>query len=120
MWTIPIEITHDIIDFCQKLNCDWVGMVPVEYHAAYDYGNCHNSVHTHVSIYGGRSVIGWYIVSGFDTLQAVRHTVWQTPDNELIDIIPYKDKRTYCVFVRSKSQEKDYSISCCFSCDMLK
>lgn len=113
MWENPTEIDKEILDFSRKLDCDWVGAVLVDYEPAYDYDNCHNNVHIHCQLNGGIPIIGWYIIRGFDTLQAIRHTVW-CKNNKLIDITPYKDNRDYIIFSKSKSQIKNYSIPNCY------
>lgn len=113
MWSTPIEINDTILDFGRKLNCDWVGAILVNYESAYDYDNCHTNVDTHLNLYGGESTIGWYIIDGGITLQAIRHTVWNNND-ELIDVTPYKDNRDFVIFARSRIQNKDYSVPNCY------
>jgi hypothetical protein len=113
MWSTPTEISNDILDFSRSLNCDWVGAITVEYEPAYDYDNCHTNVDTHLKLYGGESIIGWYIINGDITLQAIRHTVWNK-DNKLVDVTPYKDNRDFIIFARSRVQNKDYSVPNCY------
>lgn len=113
MWKIPSEINDDIKEFARKLSCDFIQAIDVKYEAAYDYDNCHNNVDLHVELFGGKSVIGWYFITGFNTIQAIRHTVWDN-GNELVDITPFKDKRTYNIFAKSIENIKDYSISNCY------
>jgi hypothetical protein len=112
MWKIPTTLDDKIVGFARSLSCSWVGAVSVNSEPAYEYDNCHNNVAIHSQIYGGKPIIGWYIISGFDTLQAIRHTVWEY--NDLIDITPYKDNRSHIFFAKSKIQNKDYSISNCY------
>jgi hypothetical protein len=113
MWQIPSEIDADLKNLARKLLCDYIQAVNVKHESAYDYDNCHNNVETHVKLYGGQSIIGWYYVTGFDTIQAVRHTVWHNGE-ELVDVTPFKDKRNYNIFSRSKDQKKDYSTPNCY------
>lgn len=112
MWSTPTEINDTILDFSRNLNCGWVGAIPIEYESAYDYDNCHTNVDTHLKLYGGESIIGWYIIDGGVTLQAIRHTVWN--NNKLIDVTPYKDNRKFVIFARSRIQNKDYSVPNCY------
>jgi len=114
MWTIPTHVDSSIINMCRSLSCDWVGAVAVNSESAYDYNNCHNNVRIHCSVYGGIPVVGWYFLVGFNTIQAIRHTVWQTTDS-IIDITPYVDNRQFIIFGRSINQCNDYSISNCYS-----
>lgn len=113
MWSNPVELDQDIIDFGRRLDCDWIGAVLIEPDAAYEYDQCHNNVSIHTQIYGGTGCIGWYFVRGFGTLQAIRHTVWKNSDT-LIDVTPYRDGRDYIIFGSSRNQTKDYSISNCY------
>lgn len=113
MWEIPSKADDEICNLARKLSCNFIQAVRVEYESAYDYDNCHNNVKTHKSLYGGESVIGWYFVKGFGTIQAIRHTVWEI-DNKIIDITPVKDKRKYNLFARSTNQIEDYSIPNCY------
>jgi hypothetical protein len=113
MWIIPSKVDDEICNLAKKLSCDFIQAVRVDYEPAYDYNNCHNNVKIHKSLYGGDSVIGWYFVRGFNTIQAIRHTVWKI-DNKLVDITPVKDKRTYNLFARSTNQIEDYSIPNCY------
>lgn len=113
MWSIPGEINEDLKNFARELFCDYIQAVEVNYEAAYEYNNCHNNVEIHKQIYGGQSVIGWYFVEGFGTIQAIRHTVWNNSD-KLIDVTPFKDKRSYNIFATSRLQTKDYSIPNCY------
>lgn len=112
MWINPCKVSDKLFAFARNLDCDWLGAVDIIPDAAYDYDNCHNNVQTHVSIYGGKPVIGWYFVEGFDTVQAIRHTVWG--GEQLIDITPYKDKREHIIFARSADQCIDYRIPNCY------
>jgi hypothetical protein len=113
MWKIPSEINDDIKDFARKLSCDFIQAVNIKYEAAYDYDNCHNNVELHVELFGGKPIIGWYFIVGFNTIQAIRHTVWDN-GSQLVDITPFKDRRTYNIFAKSIENIKDYSISNCY------
>lgn len=113
MWETPTEIDNDLIQFSKHLNCDWIGAVSVISESAYNYDNCHNNVYIHTNLYGGQSIVGWYFLKGFKTIQAIRHTIWKN-SKQLIDVTPYKDNREFIMFGRSKNQTKDYSISNCY------
>ena len=113
MWEIPGKIDNNICNFARKLSCDYIRAVEVDYEPAYEYDNCHNNVKIHKSIYGGEAIIGWYFIKGFNTIQAIRHTVWKNK-NRIIDITPFRDKRKYNLFAKSIEQIEDYSISNCY------
>lgn len=112
MWKNPTSL-GGIIEIAKKLDCCWLGAVPVRPESAYDINNCHNNVITHTSIYGGEHAIGYYFVEGFNTVQAIRHSVWYT-GTRLLDITPYTDNRDYIIFGKSKKDDIDYSISNCY------
>jgi hypothetical protein len=109
MWTTPTNINDSILSFSKRLDCNWVGAILVEPEAEYDYDNCHNNVYTHTQLEGGSPVIGWYIIDGGVTLQAIRHTVWNN-GKMLVDVTPYKDNRDFIIFARSSIQNTDYSV----------
>ncbi len=113
MWTIPSIINNEICNYARDLSCNFIQAINVEYESAYDYNNCHNNVKNHKKLYGGESVIGWYFIQGFDTIQAIRHTVWKSKE-KIIDITPFKDKRIYNIFATSKNQIEDYSLPNCY------
>lgn len=52
--------------------------------------HCHLNVKEHVSIHGGKAVLGWQFRSYKDGLdyEAIRHSIWESPDGELVDITP--------------------------------
>lgn len=118
MWHQP-DINEELIDMARRLDCSWLGEVQVDPDLNYDYDNCHNNVLSHVTEYGGDRVIGYYFLSGFGTIQAIRHSVWHNYDS-LVDITPYRDSRQYIVFGISKNQEADYTISNCYSHSLAK
>ena len=113
MWEIPGKIDNNICNFARKLSCDYIRAVEVDYEPAYEYDNCHNNVKIHKSIYGGEAIIGWYFIKGFNTIQAIRHTVWKN-ENRIIDITPFPDKRKHNLFAKSIEQIEDYSIPNCY------
>ena len=100
----------------RKLGCVWVGAVEVDYRAVYEYNDCHNSVIDYVSIYGGRRRLGYYFVESPVTLQAIYHSVWESPEGKLIDVVPYKDGRTYnIVGLHKQEAQPNYQILNCYS-----
>jgi hypothetical protein len=112
MWKNPTSLTG-IVGIAKNLDCCWLGAVSVKPESAYDNNNCHNNVMTHVSIYGGEHAIGYYFIEGFDTVQAIRHSVWYTGER-LIDITPYTDNRDYIIFGKSRQNDLNYDISNCY------
>jgi hypothetical protein len=114
MWSQPVQVDNQLLDMSRQLDCDWVGAVHVQSHSAYDVNQCHTNIRIQTSLYGGETIIGYYFVMGFGTIQAIRHTVWLDPHGNLVDVTPYLDGREYIIFARSKSQELDYSIPNCF------
>mgnify|MGYP006413204605 CR=1 FL=1 len=115
MWCDPSSISSELMSFAKKLNCNHIMGVNVESDWTYDMHNCHNNTNTHVEIYGGNSVVGYYFLEGFNTIQAIRHSVWETVKDKLIDINPYPFYKKHIIFGISKIQNSDYSISNCYS-----
>ena len=113
MWTIPGTIDAALIEFSRGLNCTWIGAVKIQAESAYDFDDCHNNVAKHCEIYGGRAVKGWYYIAGFDTIQAIRHTVWHDNTN-LIDVTPCEDLRSYNMFAISADQTDLGNICNCY------
>lgn len=119
MWANPVSVSKKIVEMARKLDCCWIGAVQVDPAPGYDENNCHNNVLTHCAIYGGERVMGYYFVEGFNTIQAIRHSVWKNNDS-LLDITPYSDRREYVIFGASASNNADYSISNCYSHSLAK
>ena len=115
MWCDPSSISSELMSFAKKLNCNHIMGVNVESDWTYDMHNCHNNTNTHVEIYGGNSVVGYYFLEGFNTIQAIRHSVWETVKDKLIDINPHPFYKKHIIFGISKIQNSDYSISNCYS-----
>ena len=53
--------------------------------------NCHNNVDTIISVYGGKRMIGYNIGEKEGSMDLMCHSLWITPENELVDVTR-KDK----------------------------
>ena len=75
--------------------------------------NCHNNTLEYVEWYGGKRIIGYYLLEDKNTCEylAILHSVVHTFDNKLIDITPFADGRFYNMFCICKNQTLDYSLS---------
>lgn len=114
MWRSPTIVDDRMLDMATQLGCGWIGAVDVKSDSAYEYDDCHNNVIKHVNLYGGDHVVGYYLIEGFGTIQAIRHSVWHD-GHSLIDITPYRDGRDYIIFAKDKQQKnKTYKISNCY------
>lgn len=109
MWRPCETINQKILDMSAYLKSDRIARVPVEPDVGCTRFNCHNNVLRQVEIFGGRQVTGFYFVEGFDTVQAIKHSVWEI-DNKLIDITPFNDNRVFNVFAVDKVVNIDYSV----------
>lgn len=98
IWQAP-EIRM-VAGFAKALGCDWIGHVRVDPHASCDADQCHSNVNNFITSHGGSPVLGYYILESAWTYQAVLHSVWLSPDGELMDITPAADGRTANVFAR--------------------
>lgn len=55
----------------------------------YSLHECHSNVSKHVSMHGGKEIVGWVIWNNLNLfLEAEQHAVWENPQGQLIDITP--------------------------------
>ena len=60
--------------------------------------SCYKNVAKKVEECGGGSVYGWHIHQEEFIYEAEHHTVWQSPDGELIDITPNQKNKSEILF----------------------
>lgn len=61
---------------------------------------CHANVEKYQLLYGGYRIIGYYFIEDIQTskIYGIKHSIWLNTFNELIDITPFSDSRTYNIF----------------------
>lgn len=95
MWRLPEKNDEtSVIDFAKKLNCVSIKKIPTLVCSSYYKENdCHNNVLSYIDIHGGNRLCGYYfLVSDLD-IQAIYHSVWQSPSGQIYDITPFPDNR---------------------------
>jgi hypothetical protein len=113
IWSIPECET--CIDFAKNIGCDWIGEILVSPDASCDYDVCHNNVKNYILSHNGNSIKGYYFLESPWGLQAILHSVWQSPEGRLIDITPFKDNRNINIFGRLKSSDQIYKTNNIYS-----
>jgi hypothetical protein len=98
IWQIP-DIGL-VSAFAKSIGCDWIGHVKLYPDASCDVDMCHANVDRYILSHGGKRIIGYYMLESMWGYQAVLHSVWESPNLELIDITPFVDGRSINVFAR--------------------
>jgi len=64
---------------------------------------CHENVNLYVGMYGGNRIEGYYLVYDIsqNKMVGIRHSIWENSYGELIDITPFKDDRSWNLFIKS-------------------
>lgn len=102
IWTIPQY--QLVVDFARKIGSSWIGEILVRPDSSCEYDQCHINVDCYIFSHGGEKVSGYYYLESPWGFQAIYHSVWRSPNGELIDITPYRDDRKYNVFSQLKNQ----------------
>jgi len=97
----------------RELKCDWVGAVNVSEYPLGAVNDCHNNVLAYIDLLGGEQQLGYYFVKGFNTMQAIKHSVWKD-GNDLLDVTPYNDNREYIIFAKQRQTTEKYSVPNCY------
>lgn len=100
--SIGVIQVHSILDaFCCEINPQAKYIrVPVIPELEASNGNCSKNVLAKVAKSGGQLITGWDISWECDGLiEAEWHSVWQSPDGELVDITPRNDNQRESIFI---------------------
>lgn len=99
--TTPKCITNAILNLCHTLRpSEDPILVP-----AYPFDNmrinqCFHNVSSVVDIIGGRLITGWVIWQWDNILvEAEAHAIWESPDNQLIDVTPHISAEKQILFL---------------------
>ena len=95
-----------VTEFAKIIGCDWVGTVKVIPDLSCNENMCHDNVRRYILSHGGERVLGYYILDSIWGYQAITHSVWRSPTNELVDITPFSDLRSYNTFASLKDNTK--------------
>lgn len=100
--TTPIRVTDKIMELCSGIVSDVIPeYVPV---AAQEWclpNECFPNVERMVQEQGGQQINGWAIWQWANILvEAEAHSVWRSPEGELMDITPYVNGENEILFLR--------------------
>jgi hypothetical protein len=94
------KIAPFVLNFCKDISPENPVLIPLLPVPGKPQNECFNIVPEHISTYGGKQKIGWYILYWRRVLiEAVFHCVWESPDGELVDITPKVYKMKNIVFL---------------------
>jgi hypothetical protein len=68
-------------------------------------GNCFLNVQQKVKNDGGSIIYGWSVLNGDFLMEAERHAIWKSPNDELVDITPSTQNLDFTFFI---PQELNY------------
>lgn len=104
-------LSQRIIRVCQRLDCSWVGGIPVNPKPHCRVWDCHNNSLLYTTWYGGRRILGYYLLACEDSgrIGAILHSVVEKENQKMIDITPFDDNRVYNLFAVLKNQTPDYT-----------
>ena len=102
------KLDNNLISFAKSLDCVWLGAVPIITKPFCKEWNCHNNTIEYSEWYGGKRIIGYYILEDIDRYIAILHSIIMTFNNTFIDITPFSDGRTYNMFCVPRNQTPCY------------
>jgi len=83
------QISKFVLNFCKEVSSEKPVLVPLRPLHSYEINDCVNSVPEHIAKFGGEQILGWCIhIWKKVFIEAEFHSVWCSPDGELIDITP--------------------------------
>lgn len=99
--TTPAKVTDKIMELCEKVVPGAVPVyVPVEAAGWSRLHECFPNVQRMIREQGGRQVNGWAIWQWANIMVEVEaHSVWQSPEGELVDITPHDNEEKRILFL---------------------
>ena len=103
--TTPTRVTNKIMELCSGIVPDAVPeYVPVVAQVWSLPSECFPNVQKMVQEHGGQQINGWAIWQWANILvEAEAHSVWQSPEGELIDITLHDNEERQILFLRDDS-----------------
>ena len=89
------KLDNNLISFAKSLDCVWLGAVPIITKPFCKEWNCHNNTIEYSEWYGGKRIIGYYILEDIDRYIAILHSIIMTFNNTFIDITPFSETPCY-------------------------
>jgi hypothetical protein len=108
---IPPIDDKDLWEFLSKVDIKDYFNIKIDPKPLCKINDCHNNVIRYVEKYGGKRVIGLYILKDINDKNyvGITHSIWDSPKYGLIDITPTTHKYGYnlfCVFNENKLSYK--------------
>lgn len=102
--TTPPEITSKITALCNSIAPSKPQYIPVHPTANCKINDCFHNVDMVVQQNGGASVLGWTIWQRANVLiEAEAHSVWKSPQGNLVDITPHSHNEEQILFLEDHS-----------------
>lgn len=92
----------DVVSFCQVFNLTDLPVYLTYQDEGYGPDWCHVSAKHHAINNGGRRVHGWALWQFPTGVMGDFHSVWENPDQTLIDVTPPKFGENQTLFVRDR------------------
>ena len=93
-------ISQFILNFCKTISSEKPILIPLRPAVAKPVNECFTIVPKHILSYGGKQKIGWNILVWRKVLiEAEFHSVWESPEGEIIDISPKIYEADFVVFL---------------------
>jgi len=91
---------QQVINFCGSVSSLKPVYLPFT-NISPDYGSgwCHNNVLEQIRRAGGKRVNGWMIWDNGKFVEGEFHSVWESPDGQLVDLTPRADREAEILFL---------------------
>ncbi len=111
MGSTPNQLTDEIRDFCANITLtnhpEWVDVAPRDWCTQ---GECFYNVRNMVQANHGNALNGWCIWQHNNMfVEAEHHCVWESPENDLIDVTPKQDNEQAILFLPDQDADFDWS-----------
>jgi hypothetical protein len=103
IWNIPDIL--DIEPMISMIGAKKSYMVPIISCPWFSEYCCHANVDLQVEMHGGEKIQGYYVIELNGIFQLIGHSIWKSPEEEIMDVTPFGDKREL-LFVETNSLPK--------------
>lgn len=105
-------LSRSVRELCARVSpgADPVFLSYTDVGAGYRAGQCHVNVYHRVREHGGQRVNGWLVWESVMFSECEFHCVWQSPDGDLIDITPRRDREVTILFLPDPTTRLERSL----------
>lgn len=103
--TVPAPNEPLVITFLEKYSLHGTPVYVDYSDHGYAPNQCHLSAKHHAMVSGGRRVHGWALWQFGSQIDAEYHSVWETPDGNLVDVTPPKFGGDRVLFIRDDASD---------------